>query len=388
MMRIGFITTEYVTEENYAGGLANYLNRVARGLVQKGHLVEIFVLSDVKETLEHDKVLVHRVKRNTFLYKLFSVKFPKTFKVLIDAWSLKRAVLRRHKKEPLNIIQAPNYLAAGVLLARSKKIPVVTRLSTFAPLWRTVTNVGSNFDISLSEILELLQFRASKSVYAPSEILKHYVEKYEPIQVEHILPPFVFDEVDIDNSILSNYKGSHNYLLFFGSIMPLKGVDFIFKNLEDILSKNINIDFIFIGRFGNAEDFKKAAGRHSGRVHYFNSMPKQQLRAFIQDARAVILPSIIDNLPNTCLESMALGKAVLTTTTSGFEGIIHHEQNGYLIEYGNDLQFQETVKNICNQDSDVLRIIGKRAKETIRLKFSTELTLDRLIQEYKEAAGI
>ena len=60
-MRIAFITTEYVTEPKFDGGLANYLQRVAQGMRQPGHQVEIFTASDRDEDLIHEDIPVHRV---------------------------------------------------------------------------------------------------------------------------------------------------------------------------------------------------------------------------------------------------------------------------------------------------------------------------------------
>ena len=42
-MRIAFVTTEYISEPLFAGGLANYTYRVARALRELGHDVEVFV---------------------------------------------------------------------------------------------------------------------------------------------------------------------------------------------------------------------------------------------------------------------------------------------------------------------------------------------------------
>ena len=38
-MRIAFITPEFVTNEYFSGGLANYVHRVTRALAEMGHEV-------------------------------------------------------------------------------------------------------------------------------------------------------------------------------------------------------------------------------------------------------------------------------------------------------------------------------------------------------------
>src|SRR5262249_37770227 len=61
-LRIAFVTPEYVTEDYFDGGLANYINRTSRLLAERGHDVHVVTLSrrDEKE-FDHDGVMVHRV---------------------------------------------------------------------------------------------------------------------------------------------------------------------------------------------------------------------------------------------------------------------------------------------------------------------------------------
>jgi hypothetical protein len=61
-MRIAFATPEFVTEDHFDGGLANYVNRVSKGLAARGHDVHVITLSTRNENeFDHDGVLVHRV---------------------------------------------------------------------------------------------------------------------------------------------------------------------------------------------------------------------------------------------------------------------------------------------------------------------------------------
>ena len=59
-MRIGFVSTEYVTGTYFSGGLANYVYRVSGALVSLGHEVHVICLSDSNEgKQDHDGIHVH-----------------------------------------------------------------------------------------------------------------------------------------------------------------------------------------------------------------------------------------------------------------------------------------------------------------------------------------
>jgi glycogen synthase len=61
-MRIAFITPEFVTDLRNAGGLGNYLLRIGKLLVERGHQVEVFVSSTLRpRVVMHEVIRVERV---------------------------------------------------------------------------------------------------------------------------------------------------------------------------------------------------------------------------------------------------------------------------------------------------------------------------------------
>ena len=64
-MRVAFLTTEYPTELQFAGGLASYVSRVAKNLAENGHEAEVFTLSHLKERIWDGPTLVHRITAAT-----------------------------------------------------------------------------------------------------------------------------------------------------------------------------------------------------------------------------------------------------------------------------------------------------------------------------------
>ncbi len=70
-------------------------------------------------------------------------------------------------------------------------------------------------------------------------------------------------------------------------------------------------------------DYVRAqAGALHYKIIYPGVLPHAQLLPIIEHASAVVLPSRIDNFPNTCLEAMACGKIVIGTRGTSFEQLI------------------------------------------------------------------
>jgi hypothetical protein len=61
-VRIALVTTQYITEPFFAGGVANYTYRVAQGLRKLGQEPEVFVHSSSQESIRHDGITVHRFR--------------------------------------------------------------------------------------------------------------------------------------------------------------------------------------------------------------------------------------------------------------------------------------------------------------------------------------
>ncbi len=69
----------------------------------------------------------------------------------------------------------------------------------------------------------------------------------------------------------------------------------------------------------------------ASRLVLIDNLPHRQLYPIIAAARLVVLPSLVDNLPNACLEAMGLGTAVIGTTGASFEELITDGVNGFLV---------------------------------------------------------
>ncbi len=125
-MRIAFLTPEYVTEPNFDGGLANYLHRVACGMQQFGHDVEVFTLSASDGVIVHDGVHVNRVRIDERMLgrcnRLTRTKFPMTLRALFAAFHLSRRFRERHRELiPLRSSDAASPVPAGSPIGKTHR---------------------------------------------------------------------------------------------------------------------------------------------------------------------------------------------------------------------------------------------------------------------------
>ncbi len=381
-MRIAFLTLGFVTEYQGRGGIENYLNRVSIALSRLGHGVEIFAHSGRDETITHNGILVHRVQAEVL--DLLKRRFPRLFRIprslvtLTFGPRLRSAFLRRHKEAPFDIVQAPQFYAPGLFLSLRSPVPVVTRISNYEPAWRKAEGAQLTLDRRLSEWLELLAMRRSVAVYSPSRCLAQIIREHVGLNVD-VIPPPVFIETEMtDESVYARNLANLRYLLFFGTIYRLKGLFVLAEALRTVMPRCPDMHFVFVGD-ARWETIQKILPPYPDRIHHLAPLPHPQLYPVIRHSRGVVLPSLIDNLPNACLESMALGRPVIGTRGASFDELLDDGQSGFLVEPGDHHGLADAMLRMWALPDSRLEMMGEAAKRSLG-RYSPEVACAHLEQ--------
>jgi glycosyltransferase involved in cell wall biosynthesis len=393
-MRVAFLTPEYVTESNFDGGLANYLHRLARGLIERGHDVEIFTISDQNGTVEHDGVMVHRVRPESKwffrLHRFFGSDMLITKGMILESWCLKRSFVERHAALPFDIVQAPSFRASGLALSLCSLVPVVTRVSSHSRLWDEAYRHQRTLDHKVREWLERQTLRRSVRAYAPSKFLAGILANELAFRVDVVRPLFFIEERAPDYSVYDSVLRGLEYLLFVGTIGRLKGAFVLAEALTDMLPRFPEMHVALAGKElmsngrSSVESFRERLREFQERIHWLGSIPHAQLYPVLEKARVVVLPSLIDNLPNSCMEAIAFGRVVVASKGVSFEELIDDGESGFLAEPGNARALAETVTRAWCLSQSQRAVIGAKARERISL-LEPDKTLSALEELYREA---
>jgi glycogen synthase len=395
-MRIAFVTTEYITEPVFAGGLANYTYRVARALRELGHDTEVFVPGKTEASFEHDGVAVHRLKvRNPIdlrVMQLLLRSWPRSkpwagyINVLKCILSLRVGLKKRNRERPFDLVHYTHL--CGTCAVRSG-LPSVVRLSSYRDLW---VPFGFHFTNPFERFLEDVALKRADAIFAPSEYVADYVRSKLHVPVTIIESPCASPPGDEDMSVWEKHLGSLNpYVLYFGSLAEWKGVFVLAEALKTFLAEYRDLHFVFVGNDLSTRHGKPASefileelANFKNRVMRLKSMPHAQLFPIIRNAEFVVLPSLVDNFPNTCLEAMMLGKIVIGTRGRGFDQLIEDGENGLLCEPGDVDSLINTLKQAATLCQVEKESMGRLAQERID-RLAPEKVVTKLIAFYEEA---
>lgn len=393
MLRIAFATPEYVTEKHFDGGLSNYIHRVARLLVQQGHEVHVLTLSEIDQAeFCHEGVQVHRIFLGTKhhrLNRLTCYRMGNTLKWLEFSTQVYGKLKHLHQRSPIDLLQFPNWSYCGLVSSLLLPIPRVLRISSYRPIWNQMGNTVRNLDSQLVEWFEFLQLRLSPYLYAPSYTLQRILAQHAHIHhVKVIRTPFFLETQDWDNTIYRQYLMGKKYLLFFGRFQLHKGFHVLVQALPQVLRQHSDCQVAFVGQdmgstlAASMKDYAKTyCCDFLDRLTFIPQLSHHQLYPIIAKAYLVALPSLIDNLPNACLEAMALGKPIVGTIGASFEELLSDGETGFLVPPNQASALANKISEAWTHPH--LDKIGQAAQQQMA-EFAPERTVEAVLQFYQE----
>ena len=343
-LRIAFATPEYVTEKHFDGGLANYLNRVSRVLAELGHDVHVVTLSQQDEAeFEHQGVMVHRLTLNggwQTLNRLTRYSVPTTLHWLNFSTQVFRKLKQLHRKKSFDLIQYPNYSSCGLFAIPFVRTTHVIRASSYEPALYDAAGLKRNLDLRLTERLEALQYRLTRNVHVPTLAMQKTLSTKAGVSNTRVIrTPFYIETRDWDTSVCEQVLEDKEYVLYFGRFQMHKGFHTLVEALPRFLSTYPDAYAVLVGRdmetrLGSsmAAFARSQCRQFANRLILLENLPHAQLYPVVDKSRLVVLPSLVDNAPNSCLEAMGIGKVVIGTNGASFEELITEGVNGFLVE--------------------------------------------------------
>lgn len=410
-MHVVYVTTELCAlGRASAGGLGSFVANMARIMRAKGNSVEIIYISTKEETIPFDEdivfhnVYIDKSEWDEYNYLANEIcdnkdKSDELRKIWVDvrkAQLVKDRLDELDSKEKIDIVHFSNL--GGYSLFMDNTIPYVVRLSGFpniceygAELITPTLEFDAN-PIRKKDLLEMRALERAPVVISPSELCAGIAKKYLNKDVIVLESPFASCK-ESDDSVYNAHLIDKDYVLFFGSLNRNKGIHIISNIAEEYLKKHENSVLVLAGKDriikseeGDISGIKyvyKKAGDYSDRVIYLGELSREQLSPIIKNSKGVMLPSRIDNLPNTCIEAMSLGAVVVGTDGASFEQMIVDGENGFLCERDNKESLLCALEKILSLSDETRLEISNNAQKTID-RMSPECVYENYLEVYSK----
>ena len=172
------------------------------------------------------------------------------------------------------------------------------------------------------------------------------------------------------------------YILFGalkGSSEPRKGWDLLQHALKIIPNNNKKIEAIIIGEHEPINPPKLRM-----KINYFGTLQDNQTLALIYSAvDLVLVPSRMDNLPQTATEAITCGTPVVAFNCSGLPDVIDHKKTGYLADAFEIKSLAKGIEWIL-EDNDRLLELSENCREKAMRLWDSKIIAEKYMKIYRE----
>lgn len=383
-MRILFVATDYPERGKPTTGFPNYLYRVSTALVQMGHEPVILAAGRMDSHRVEQGIQIWTIKMKYINTKVQALDFA--VNALRKGYILNKKLEKILNKMSIDVVQFTSL--EGIAMFYHRKVPAVLRLSSYAKTYFASLQTWSFATVKMMSLFERMSARRCNAVFAPCKITAEAFGHDCKRKVKVIETPFLNDVQEYDNKYVDTYLKDKKYALFFGTIYAEKGILVIAEKLEEFLRENPDYYFVFVGNATiiNGEEsghmLRRMAGKYRERVIIWGALPHKQLYPIIKNAEFVVLPSLMDNFPNACIEAMYFSKVVIGTDGASFEQLITHGKNGLLCKIGDSQDLLEKMQIAISMSAEQKLQMGKKASERIE-KLKPDYVVSKLLILYK-----
>jgi colanic acid/amylovoran biosynthesis glycosyltransferase len=110
-----------------------------------------------------------------------------------------------------------------------------------------------------------------------------------------------------------------------------------------------------------------------------------EIRQLMIDSTALVMPSFAEGLPVVVMESLALGRAVLSTYVAGIPELVENGVSGMLVPAGDSVALADAMQQLLATPADLLQRLGENGRQRVRQFHDASTEAARLAGFFRRA---
>jgi len=388
-LRILFISREYPPWTG-GGGIGSYVETMAHALARRGHEVHVLSCSEGQGTEDHDDDGVRLHLRGVpRLFPKLRRRFPGTARRLEGAIALYREY--RRLGIDVDVIEAPDWLAEGLIFGVLRSRPLVAHLHT--PLRFVERHNPASFrwtrDAALADHLERVAVKHANVVTCPSRLLADDVKRErwlvgrKPVIIRYPIELAPWRS-------LQPAEQSPPRVLAVGRLEGRKAPE-VLVTASALLREDIaELEVVFVGlsSFHYGESYRDwlvgLAESLRAPCRFVDAVPRDELGKWYASARVVALPSRYDNFPYSGLEAMAAGRPLVCTDRTGVAELVRGTRAGQVVAADDPVALADALRPFLLESARAGRA-GAAARAIVESQCAPDHIADRRVACYRHA---
>lgn len=371
------------------GGIASYVDTLARALVEKGHRVTVVARGNKHETTVSDGITLVRVPLGNVHWYLHKLRFPLGLPLIVREveWSfaLRQCLGRLVEKERIDIIEG---CESGLLFLRGGTVGVVPRLVrlhgdryVFAKYSKEPMGLGEHVlhKVALHS-LRSASLLTSPSYFQANEVARDLRWSNDQITViPNPVSRWMLEQARLPPQV--NGDGDSQVVLNTGRIEYRKGTLVLLKAIPAVTRDCPESQFVIAGaRHTSISDSSLNRALETDGVAKHVSMlghvPWSDLVSWYRKAGIFVMPSYYETFGISAIEAMAFGLPVVATHAGGLSEVVEDGVTGFLVPPGDSQALAEAIIHLLRDKS-----LRKSMGEAGRRRVLDEFTVDRVLAQ-------
>ncbi|BAZ16521.1 glycosyl transferase, group 1 family protein [Calothrix sp. NIES-4071] len=218
-------------------------------------------------------------------------------------------------------------------------------------------------NIALTEKINRAKFVIAICSFGLSQLYRWC--DYEQWQKIHIIRCGVDD--DYFDQPQTNIRNVNN-LVCVGRLCEQKGQILLLEAIKQLRDEGWDLQLTLVGdgeMRSQLETIIQDYGLHNC-VKITGWATGTEVQHYIEDARALILPSFAEGLPVVLMEALALRRPVISTYVAGIPELVQSDVNGWLVPAGSVEALVAAIKKVLVLPAETLMQMGVQGVVTVR----------------------
>jgi len=348
-------------------GAARFAERLAAGLVERGHEVHVMAPAagrkhgSWEEIHEGQPMMVHRIRSWRW--------YPHDWLRFMLPWRVRQNSARILDQVKPDVVHFQSHIIVGrgLTIEAEKRGIRIVGTNHFMPEnlleFTLLPEVVQNFAIRTAWKAAARTFSRAESVTTPTRRAADFLEEYTHLTDVHAISCGInahHYEPNFDTNM-------PNRIVFVGRITGEKKLDVLLKAFAK-LPPELNATLEYVGGGDLLGSMKQQVVQMGlkDKVTFTGYVTDEQLRDSLRNAKVFAMPSIAELQSIATMEAMATALPIVGANAMALPHLIHDGENGYLFEPNNVDDLRDKLVTVLTAEPDELLRLKNNSRKFIR----------------------